>query len=275
VYDAARLTSFFDEYGVREWERLAPEAPAIDRVNFATHLALLRECVHAGDSVFDVGAGPGRFTIELARIGARIVVGDISPRQLELNRENVAAAGLEAAVESRQLVDIVDLTVFADGVFDAAVCFGGPLSYVLDRADDALAELLRVTRSEGIVLLSVMSNLGSMRTVLPDVLQLARDHGVDTVERAYATGDLPPELSFGHARMRLYRWRELDELLTRHPCTLVAASAANYLAARADDLLDALEGELWDAFMAWELAACRELGALDGGTHILAAVRKH
>lgn len=274
MYDPSRLASFFDEYGEREWERLGPERPAIDRVNFATHLALLREHISEGDRVLEAGAGPGRFTIELARIGARIVVGDISPGQLRLNRENVGAAGLEAAVESRQVLDIVDLEKLDDESFDATVCFGGPLSYVLDRADAALAELLRVTRPGGKLLLSVMSLFGSMRTFLPSVLEEVDQHGLETVNRVIETGDLPPELSRGHATMRLYRWSELEELLGRHPCTLLGASSANFLAARADDVLDGIDGDRWETLLEWELAACREPRAIDGGTHMLAAVRR-
>lgn len=274
MYDPSRLASFFDEYGEREWERLGPERPAIDRVNFATHLALLREHVGDGDRVLEAGAGPGRFTIELARIGARIVVGDISPRQLELNRENVGAAGLETAVESRQILDVVDLGKLDDESFDATVCLGGPLSYVLDRADAALAELLRVTRPGGKVLVSVMSLFGSMRAFLPAVLEDVGEHGLETVNRVIETGELPPELSGGHATMRLYRWSELEQLLGRHRCTLLAASAANFLSARADDLLDGIDDERWSTLLAWELAACREPGTLDGGTHMLAVVRR-
>jgi SAM-dependent methyltransferase len=275
VYDPSRLASFFDEYGEREWERLGPERPAIDRVNFATHLALLQEHIGGGDRVLEAGAGPGRFTIELARIGAQVVVGDISPGQLRLNRENVGAAGLEAAVESRQVLDIVDLAKFEDQSFDATVCFGGPLSYVMDRADAALAELLRVTRRGGKVLLSVMSLWGSMRAFFRTVFEVdIAEHGLEQVNQVVETGDLPPELSRGHAWMRLYRWTELEALLGRHGCTLIAASAANYLSARDDDLLDGLDSESWNSVLGWELVACREPGAIDGGTHMIAVVRR-
>ena len=63
--------------------------------------------------------------------------------QLELNRERVEAAGFE--VRERVVADVCDLSYFADASFDAVVCYGSPLGYVLDRADDAVGELLRVT----------------------------------------------------------------------------------------------------------------------------------
>ncbi len=214
--------------------------------------------------MLEAGAGPGRFTLELAEIGARVVVGDISPGQLALHREKTAS--VEASVERRLVLDIVDLGAFRDGEFDAVVCYGGPLSYVLGEADRALAELLRVTRPGGIVLLSVMSLLGGSLRVFFDYLPgLVEEFGWQrAVADVLATGDLPADLNRGHV-CRLYRWSDLQELLGRHPCRVAAASAANFISVN----------EAWDdRFLEIELAACREPGVLDGGTHILAVVER-
>ena len=273
MYDPAWITGYYDEYGEREWARLDPSAPAMDRVNFATHRALLREFVREGDRVLEVGAGPGRFTLELARLGARVVVADISPRQLELNREKVGAEGLEGQVEARHIVDVVDLSKFDDASFDAAVCYGGPISYVFERAADAVSELLRVTRPQGHVLLSVMSRLGSTQRYLPAVFELVEEFGLEAVRHVFATGDLSAEINNGH-RCHMFTWTELRDLLAAQPCTLVAASAANFLSLRDDDVLEALDEHRWDAFLEWELDACRQAGALDGGTHMIAVVRR-
>ena len=131
-YDPEHIACFFDEYGEREWERF--DAAAMDRVNLEVHLRLLREHIRAGDRVLDAGAGPGRFTLELARLGARVFAGDVSPRQLELHAEHTAE--VDAAVEARELLDIVDLGRFDDACFDATVCYGGPLSYVFGSAEN-------------------------------------------------------------------------------------------------------------------------------------------
>ena len=261
-YDPGYIAGFYDEYGEREWERF--DGRPMDRVGLEVHMRLLREFVHAGDRTLEVGAGPGRFTLELAAIGARVVVGDISPRQLELHREKTAS--VEDAIEDRFLLDIVDLSRFGDGEFDAVVCYGGPLSYVLGEADRALGELLRVTRPGGLVLLSVMSLLGSSRAFFSFFAELIEQFGWQrAVADIIETGVLPADVNNGHV-CRLYRWRELDALLGRHPCRVVAASAANFISAGND---------AWDdRFLEIEIAACREPGALDGGTHIVAVVER-
>jgi SAM-dependent methyltransferase len=146
-YDSERIAAFFDEYGEREWARF--EDGRNSPISLAVHAHYLRRFVGARDRVLDAGAGPGRFTVELARLGATVTVADISPRQLELNRRTLIAAGLEDHIAGRVQADILDLGTFDDDAFDATVCYGGPLSYVLDRADGALGELLRVTRAGG------------------------------------------------------------------------------------------------------------------------------
>ena len=67
--------------------------------------------------------------------------------------------------------------------------------------------------------------------------------------------------------------------LARHPCTIIDASAANFLAiGNNEQLLEPLlqdpRSALWDAYLAWEVECCRQPGAIDAGTHIIAVVQK-
>src|SRR2546421_6653053 len=103
---------------------------------------MLEGYVRPGDRVLDAGCGPGRFTLELLRLGAQVTALDISPGQLELLRARVP--DVDAVVG-----DVTDLSRFEDDSFDVAVCFGGPLSYVVDAAGLAVAELARVTKPGG------------------------------------------------------------------------------------------------------------------------------
>lgn len=80
TYDAAPIASFFDAYGEREWDRFGT-AP-LDQGNLHIHQHYLNRFVEAVMHVLDAGAGPGRFTIELAKLGATATVGDISAGQL-------------------------------------------------------------------------------------------------------------------------------------------------------------------------------------------------
>jgi ubiquinone/menaquinone biosynthesis C-methylase UbiE len=262
-----RAAAFFDEAGEHEWARF-DEGGRHTRASLEVHLHYLRRFIRAGDKVLDAGAGPGRFTIELARIGADVSVVDVSTRQLELNRERVEAEGLEDRVCERVIADIIDLTMFADEAFDAVVCYGGPLSYVADRREHALAELVRVTRPGGHILVSVMSLVGTLSHYLDIALDLVRRDGSEPMEEIVRTGFLPEKPDYGHLDVHLFRWHELEQLLSRHG-EVVAAAAAGLLKPSAP-----VEPELQPLLTRIELDLGAERGAIDGGEHMLAVLRK-
>jgi SAM-dependent methyltransferase len=268
AFDPEYTATFFDDYGDQEWDR---HTTPHGRASVAVHTDLLAEFVRPGDLVLDAGAGPGLFTIELARLGALVHVGDLSPGQLAANARRVAEAGVERAVVAREVLDICALGHLPDGRFDVVVCFGGPLSYVRDRGADALAELVRVTRPGGHVLLSVMSVAGAFRAFLPGVLDERRRYGPEYVERVLATGDLDRDPN--GQEMHMYRWAELERLCAPHG-EVVAGAAANFLTANPDQERYAeLDDDEWAALLGWERRLCREPGVRDAGTHMLAALR--
>jgi ubiquinone/menaquinone biosynthesis C-methylase UbiE len=80
--DAVR--QWFDELGEGEWDRF--DKDSLSRVSLEVHRRFLRRHVAKGADVLEIGAGPGRFTIELAGISCRVVVSDVSPVQLALER---------------------------------------------------------------------------------------------------------------------------------------------------------------------------------------------
>ncbi len=271
-YDPSAPVAAFDRFGDLEWGR--HEETPFARASFHIHRELLRRFVLAGDRVLEAGAGAGRFTVELARIGARIAVCDISAEQLSLNRRHLEELELGDAVERREQADVVDLRSFADGMFDAVVCYGGPLGYVLERSDDAFAELLRVTRTDGYVLASVMSLAGATRIFFPAMIDDLLRLGPAATD-VLRTGYLPPEQSTT-AQMHLFTWSDVEALIGRHPCELVAASAANFVTTQHAELIDRLiddDPATWSAILEWETAMSAGAGVLGAGTHILFVVR--
>ena len=274
TYDRSLVAAIYDGYGDKEWDR--HEIRPFDQVSFHVHRHYLSGFVRDGDRVLEVGAGAGRFTVELAQLGARIVATDISPGQLDLNSIHVAEAGLETHIEARELADILDLSRYPDRSFDVVVCYGGPLSYVMDRSDDALDELLRVTKPGGHVLIGVMSKHGSLQAFLDGAAAEIEEFGIDEMQAILDTGDLPPNHSSMGMPVHLFSWAELKGRLDRHPCDLVAVSASASISIGNDDVCKRWMADpaMWERFLEWEIDACAQPGAVDGGTHIIAVVRR-
>ncbi len=268
---SVRLRELFDEYGEREWERL--EVDARSRASFEIHRRFLARFMTPGMRVLEVGAGPGRFTNELAQLGCRVVVTDISPVQLALNEEQVERAGFSRAVEERRQLDVCNLSTLAGGAFDAVVAYGGPVSYAFEGAENSLSEMLRVTRPGGVVVASVMALVGTLRFYLRALPQYAAEGRLDVLRQVVDTGDNRYD---GPAHpCRLFRWQEILGIVNRLPCTLAGASASNFLTCGDQEVVEGVAADplLWPLLLDWEEQACAEPGALDGGTHLLFAIR--
>jgi SAM-dependent methyltransferase len=268
-----RIRDYFDTLGVQEWERLE-ESPAA-RVSLAIHQRFLADHVRAGDRVLEIGAGPGRFTLELARLGARVVVADISPTQLELNASYVSRYGGEAAVEARQLLDVRDAGRADLGEFDVVTALGGPLSYVFDDAPAALRGLLALVAPGRPVVASVMSLLGAWRAFLGAVAEEEETYGAAAIEQLLQTGDLRPIQPDGHV-CQLYTWSGMRDLVESCGARVVAASSSNWASLGDPLTVDQMASnpDRWASFVEHEIRACREPGALDGGTHLLFAATR-
>ena len=268
--NAERSRRFYDELGIIEWDRMTRSVAS--RVSMELHRRLLGRFITPGARVLEIGAGPGRFTIELARLGATVVVSDISPVQLELNERMVAEAGAESSIEERIVLDVADLSVIPDNSFDAVVAFGGPLSYAFDAAESALGGCLRVTRPAGLVLASVMSLVGSLRYHLAGVAEEMALFGSEVFDTMVRTGE---QRHIPH-QCRMFRWSEIAEMLNRLPCQLEIASASNAISSGDPEALDSFERdtERWQRLLTWEEELAQEPGTLDAGTHILFGVRE-
>ncbi len=263
-----RIRRHFDELAEGEWARL--DAHPRGRVAYEVHRRLLAEFVGPGTRVLEIGAGPGRFTIAMAQMGAKAVVTDISPVQLDLNRQHVADAGCESAIDNRYLLDVRDTGRFRDMEFDVVVAFGGPLSYVFEDASMALAGLLRIGR---VVLGSVMSTLGAWRFFLPQIVEQAAVIGHEADDLIIETGDLRHQGHDEGHTCQMYRYQELVQLVSDTGGQVLLASASNWASMGDQVALEAIASDPdgWSRFLDHEVAACREPGVIDGGTHILFA----
>jgi SAM-dependent methyltransferase len=258
TWDANRAAEYFDDFGEREWTRFEDGVTPV--MGLTTHVQMLEGYVRPGDRVLDAGAGPGRFTLELLRLGAHVTALDISPGQLELLRAR--APDVEAV-----LGDITDLSRFPDDAFDVTVCFGGPLSYVLDRAEEAVAELARVTKPGGHVLVSVMGLGGPAIHFASIIVELARRDGPAKSLEIARTGFLPEGDGYGHLAMRLYLWEELEALLAPHG-EVVDGAAAGVL-----PHLDVEEPEIRALLAELEQRLAYDPGSRSCGEHIVGVLR--
>jgi ubiquinone/menaquinone biosynthesis C-methylase UbiE len=267
MYDSAYVERYFDAFGFKEFER--HDGSAEQRIKLELHIRCLRSFIEPGSRVLEIGAGPGRFTEVLASLSCATTVVDLSGEQLRLNKRRAEDLGYAHLIESWLKADICDLRSLGDSAeFDAVVAFGGPLSYVLDRRDQAMAECLRVLAPSGRLLLSVMSKWGTIHAFLHGVSRLSEEE----IQAVLRTGDVTPRTSRssvegGHF-FHMFTASELQEFLAAHGLATEYVASSNAVSTKWAELLED-EGH-YATVLRLEEQATEVPGARDMGTHIIA-----
>jgi SAM-dependent methyltransferase len=143
--------------GQRESER---EQTFIDDIVQKDHLE--RELLSSLDgitTVFDGGAGCGRFSILLAKRGIYVTHFDISEPMLAKARELAQAAGVLDHITFVKGA-LEDLSAYRDKQFDMVISFDAPISYTHPNQERVIGELVRIAKKR--IMVSVSSRLGSL-----------------------------------------------------------------------------------------------------------------
>ncbi len=270
VYDRPAVAAYFDQLAEGEWLRF--DKYALGAVHEHIHNLYLERFVPRGSRVLEIGAGPGRFTQTLHRLGCRIVVADISDVQLALNRRYGSERGFANSVEAYEKLDICDLSSLPASSFDVVVAYGGPLSYIFERRDDAVESCRRVLKPQGVLLASVMSLWGTLHRHLA----VLRDLPLWSVKSVVESGDLTPENDpTSPHKCHMFQSAELARLVERHGFVVEALAASNALSTNLEPLLLELrqQPDRWQALLDLEAQATAQPGYVDGGTHLIVAAQ--
>ena len=136
------------------------EATFMDDIIQKAHIERrLLENLDGIETVFDGGAGSGRFSILLARRGLKVTHFDISEPMIEKARELAAEAGVLDRITFVKGA-LEDLSAFPDRAFDLVLSVDAPVSYTYPNQGRVIEELVRIAQKR--ILLSVSSRLGSL-----------------------------------------------------------------------------------------------------------------
>ncbi len=110
-------------------------------------------------TVFDGGAGCGRFSILLAKQGCRVTHFDISRPMIDKARELAAAEGVLDRITFVHGA-LEDLSAFRDREFDLVMSFDAPVSYTYPNQNAVIGSLVRIAGKK--IMISVSSRLGTL-----------------------------------------------------------------------------------------------------------------
>lgn len=216
----------------------------------------LERFLPAQGTILEIGAATGRYTLPLAQRGYQITAVDLTPALLDLNRQQIAAAGLDDQVRF-VAADARDLASVTARDFDAVLLMG-PLYHLIAEADRraALRQAADRLRDGGVLFSALISRFGVFGDLIRNDPGWIEDQA--EVEALVASGHRPDEAPRGGFRGYFARVDEiapLHEALGFEPLALVGvepaigAADADYNGLQGDqrrrwlDLLDRISTE--------------------------------
>lgn len=278
LYNPQNVQAYYDQYGSKEWDRL--EQTLQGRIKYAIHKRFLDEFIPDGARVLDVGCGPGRFAIDLARRGIKLTLADISQVQLDLARVHLDEVGLIDRIEAIHQLDLVDMHVLQTEYFDAVVCYGAALSYTCDQYEQALLELKRVLRPGGYLLTSVVSLYGTIELVEPfdDITFLDQpDEHIEWQATLSGAGVVytRPGSTEVHQQLVMFTSTGFCQALEKAGYRVEILAAANPIVSEPANIPQISASDRASASLTeLELALCTCPGLVDSGEHLIAVATK-
>ena len=139
-------------------EELAREKTFIDDIVLKAHTEKeIRLHLDGVKTVFDGGAGYGRFSIMLAKMGLSVTHFDISKVMIDKATE---IAKREGVLDKMTFVcgSIEDLSQFKDKQFDMVLSFDAPISYTYPNHESVIQNLMRICAKQ--IIISVYNRAG-------------------------------------------------------------------------------------------------------------------
>lgn len=254
---------------VSEWERL--RSTPITRIEYLITRYCLDRYLPSKGLVLDAGSGPGRHAIDLAQQGYRVVVFDLVREMLELAQVRLTKAEIDDQATCQVEGDISKLP-HADDVFDGVISLGAPLSHLTDsqRRSSAVAEMARVVRPGGVVLLTGLTRLGGYRSSVYWLCWSTLDQRLDAETRASG-------IVRGSHTWYTFAANELEGLVQSVGLEIIDRVGCEGLAAHLPmDHLEQLEtdpkrGPFWQELL---VETCNEPTIIGVSNHLLVVSRK-
>ena len=266
------VRKYYSELGVKEWKRLVKDP--YHRLEFDTTMYFLKKYLPKKGLILDAGGGPGRYTIELAKMGYNVILLDLTPKLLEIARKKIRKARVQSMVKQIIEGSIDDLSMFKDNMFDAVLCLGGALSHIVvkERREKAIDELVKVAKKNAPIFISV---IGRLAALIGGLVNFPERIKLNYFQKIRDTGNYYGE--YGFAPCYFYLLEELEESLRKRKLQILEIVGLEGLATwhrRELNRLFKKYPESWKVWWETHLKTCTHPSVAGTSEHFMVICRK-
>jgi ubiquinone/menaquinone biosynthesis C-methylase UbiE len=258
------VRDFYDSHAAYEWERLLRH-----RMEFALTVRMLEDGLPQPPArILDVGGGPGRYSIELARRGYGVTLFDLSAECLAFAQQKAQEAGV--ALEGYVHGNALDLSALPDAGFDAVLLMG-PMYHLLaaSEREQALQEARRVLKPGGLLGVSFISRFARLVTQTPAWLLEHRE----LIRQELQTG-LRQDVDGGFTDAYIAHPAEVAPLLAENGFHFAGVIAAEGIRCELADPEPPLSPAEWQAWVELNYQVAREPSVHGAAVHLFALAHR-
>lgn len=264
------VKSYYDANPEREWARLEQH-----RTEFAVTMRAFSDYLPAQPAtLLDIGGGPGRYSIALARMGYAVTLLDLSSVELDFARAKAKEEGVELADYVR--ANALDLSALSPASYDAVLLMG-PLYHLLseDERRRAILEARRLLRDEGLLFAALITRYAPIRFAAkfePDLLL----NGQPSAQEMLQHGEnRPPHDQEGYFTEAYFAHpSEVKPLMESCGFATLDLIGCEGVVARIEDRINELDGELWEAWVDLNYRVGKDPCLYGASEHLLYVGRK-
>jgi len=234
------------------------------QMEYFTTMHYISKYAKEGAKILEIGAGTGRYSITLAKVGYDVTAVELVEHNLEVLKKN--SEGIDS-IQSYQ-GDALDLSRFADNSFDVTLLFG-PLYHLYEPQDvqKSIDEAIRVTKPGGVILAAFLS-----------VYAILFDNYLNGTLLAGIEENFTEDYTIRHFEEQLftgYDIVEFENLFVDKQVEHLNTVAVNGILELAEKRIDfAMSDEEMEAFAKLWLAICEKREILGTSGHLLYICKK-
>lgn len=234
------------------------------KVEYLTSMKYIHKYLEHMDEpkILDVGAGTGRYSVQLASEGYDVTA-------VELVKYNLGILKAKGSSVKAYQGNALDLKRFRENSFDMVLVFGPMYHlYTLEDKIKALQEAKRVTKIGGIILVAYCMNDYSILTY-----GFKENHIKDCIEKKMVTEDFhvlaKPEDLYDY--VRLEDIEKINKAAKLQRIKIISADgAANYMR----PVLKAMDEETFELFMKYHFSICERADMMGASAHTVDILKK-
>lgn len=256
------LTQYYSNYD--EDHRLSSRHGMVE---YLTTMRYIEKYLCPDMRVLEIGAGTGRYSHTLARIGCRVDAVELVAHNIEIFKSNTQPGESVTITQG----NATNLSGFESDRYDITLLLG-PMYHLFTEEDKqkALSEAVRVTKKGGIIFSAYcmgdasILQYGFCQGQIRSIIEKCK---LDPV--TFQTFSQPWDL------FELYRKEDIDALRSRFPVTQLHFLAADGYANHMRNTLAEMDEETYQIFLRYHFATCERTDLVGYSNHTLDIFRKN